>query len=162
MTYRFKPLPELYWGVVIAASLVLLQALLTLDPEKVADWRTWAVALGGAAIRAGAGSALDYLRRSMAPEPTLAAEPVPAVPIAVMHRRCKGAAFLSLVVPSSGSLMRSDEAIHVNGRPMTSGEPFRCDSCAMPIGAPVLDDGIWVAETAAPPAPRMPSSSRLD
>jgi hypothetical protein len=76
MSYRFKPLPELYWGVVIAASLVLLQALLTLDPEKVADWRVWAVALGGAAVRAAAGAALDYLRRSMTdtPEPTLADE----------------------------------------------------------------------------------------
>lgn len=74
MTYRFKPLPELYWGVVIAAGLVLLQGLVTLDPATVADWRTWAVALGGAAIRAASGAAIDYLRRSMSaePEPTLA------------------------------------------------------------------------------------------
>lgn len=74
MTYRFKPLPELYWGVAIAASLVLLQALVTLDPERVTDWRTWAIALGGAAVRASAGAALDYIRRSVVtePEPTLA------------------------------------------------------------------------------------------
>lgn len=74
MKYRFKPLPELYWGVVIAASLVLLQALVTLDPETITDVRTWAIALGGGAVRAAAGAALDYLRRSMTqePEPTLA------------------------------------------------------------------------------------------
>lgn len=74
MTYRFKPLPELYWGVLTAMSLVLLQALFTLDPTTVTDWKTWAVALGGGALRAGAGAALDYLRRSMTtePEPTLA------------------------------------------------------------------------------------------
>lgn len=76
MSYRFKPLPELYWGVTIAISLVLLQALLTLDPATIADWRVWAVALGGAAVRAGAGSALDYIRRSVTAEtePTLADE----------------------------------------------------------------------------------------
>jgi hypothetical protein len=66
MTYRFLPLQELYWGVVIAAALVLLQGLVTLDPEAIKDWQTWAIALGGAAIRAAAGAAIDYLRRSMA------------------------------------------------------------------------------------------------
>lgn len=74
MTYRFKPFAELYWGVAIAAGLVLLQGLVTLDPEAVTDWQVWAVALGGGAIRAAAGAALDYIRRSMIsePEPTLA------------------------------------------------------------------------------------------
>lgn len=65
MRYDFKPLPELYWGVTIAAALVLLQALVTLDPEAVTDWRIWAVALGGGMVRAAAGAALDYLRRSV-------------------------------------------------------------------------------------------------
>lgn len=64
MKYRFKPLEELYWGVVTAASIVLLQALFTLQPEAVSDWQTWAVALGGATVRAAAGAALDWLRRS--------------------------------------------------------------------------------------------------
>lgn len=76
MRYRFKPLPELYWGVAIAAGLVLLQGLVTLDPEAIKDWRTWAIALGGGAIRAAAGAAIDYIRRSMTaePDPTLADE----------------------------------------------------------------------------------------
>lgn len=66
MNYRFLPWSELYWGVLVAASLVLLQALLTLKPEEVVDWRVWLVAVGGATVRAGAGAAIDYIRRSMA------------------------------------------------------------------------------------------------
>lgn len=74
MTYRFKPLPELYWGVVIAASTVLLMELVGLNPDAISDWRGWAVALAAGTVRAAAGAALDYIRRSMAadPEPTLA------------------------------------------------------------------------------------------
>lgn len=74
MTYRFKPLAELYWGALTAVALVLLPALVSLEPEKVTDWRTWAVALGGAVLRAAAGAALDWIRRSMTsdPEPSLA------------------------------------------------------------------------------------------
>lgn len=76
LTYRFKPLPELGWAVLTAVLLVLLPALVALDPEKITDWRTWAVALGGAVLRAAAGAALDYVRRSATvdPEPSLADE----------------------------------------------------------------------------------------
>jgi hypothetical protein len=81
MRYRFQPLEELCWGVVIAAGLVLLQGLVTLDPATVTDWQTWIVALGGAAIRAAAGAAIDYLRRSMVES---AERPeAPAVPVTV-------------------------------------------------------------------------------
>lgn len=65
MTYRFKPLPELYWSVVTAAATVLLLELVGLNPDRVTDWRGWAVALGAAVIRAAAGAALDYIRRSI-------------------------------------------------------------------------------------------------
>lgn len=65
MRYDFKPLQELYWGVLIAASLVLLQALLVLQPEQINDWQVWAVALLGGMTRAGAGAAIDYIRRSV-------------------------------------------------------------------------------------------------
>ena len=67
--YTFRPLPELYWGVVTAASIVLLTALFTLQPEAVTDWRAWGIALGGGAVRAAAGAGLDYLRRSAMAEP---------------------------------------------------------------------------------------------
>lgn len=70
MTCRFKPLPELYWGVLVAVATVLLLELVGLNPDAITDWRGWAVALGAAAVRAGAGAALDYVRRSIAqPEP---------------------------------------------------------------------------------------------
>jgi hypothetical protein len=66
MTYRFKALPELYWSVLTAAATVLLIELVSLDPDGVADWRKWAVALGAGIVRAAAGAALDWLRRQMA------------------------------------------------------------------------------------------------
>ncbi len=159
MTYRFKPFAELYWGVAIAMSLVLLQALLTLDPEKIVDWRVWAVALGGAAVRAGAGAALDYIRRSMTGEP----EPTLATPLAIMHRQCTGAAFLSLVEPRTGDIMAAGNALHVNGRPILAGSTIACDSCGAKLAAPMLRDGFWIAETAAPPplAPDMPISTQV-
>lgn len=75
MRYKFQPLQELYWGVLTAALLVLLPALVTLEPEKITDWRVWAVALGGSTLRAAAGAGLDYVRRAITQE-----EPEPAVP----------------------------------------------------------------------------------
>lgn len=76
MKYRFKPLQELYWGLLTGVGIVLFQALLTLEPEKVSDWRAWAVGLGGALVRVIGGAGIDYVRRSMTadPEPTLADE----------------------------------------------------------------------------------------
>lgn len=146
MTYRFKALPELYWSVLTAAAVVLLLELAALNPDGIQNWRTWAVALGVAMVRAAAGAGLDWLRRQMAAEP----EPAPAsvtapLPFAVMHRRCKGAAFLSLIAPVDGSRLYGEDLIHLNGKPMGAGEPSRCDSCAMPIGSPELVDGLWVA-----------------
>lgn len=65
MTYKFRPWQELFWGVMVAGAVVLLLELVGLQPEAVSDWRTWAVALGGGMIRAMAGAALDYIRRSI-------------------------------------------------------------------------------------------------
>lgn len=80
MKYTFRPLPELYWALVTGAGIVLFQALLTLQPEQVTDWQTWAVALGGALVRALGGAGLDYLRRSMTQEP----DPEPPVDTALV------------------------------------------------------------------------------
>lgn len=63
--YRFKPWAELGWAVAIAASTVVLLELAGLNPDGVTDWRDWAFALAVAAIRAGAGAALDWIRRSL-------------------------------------------------------------------------------------------------
>jgi hypothetical protein len=61
MTYRFKVNQEAVWFVLVAAGTVILQALATLDVDKIVDWRTWAVGLLVASIRAGAGAALSLL-----------------------------------------------------------------------------------------------------
>jgi hypothetical protein len=74
--YTFRPLQELYWALLTGVGIVLFQALLTLEPEQVTDWQTWAVALGGALVRAVGGAGIDYLRRSMTNEP----EPDPTPP----------------------------------------------------------------------------------
>jgi hypothetical protein len=65
VTYRFKPWQELFWGVLVAGAVVLLLELVGIKPEAVTDWKSWAVALGGGMVRAMAGAALDYIRRSM-------------------------------------------------------------------------------------------------
>jgi hypothetical protein len=69
MTYTFRPMPELYFGVLVAAATVLLIELVGLNPEQMTDWRTWVVALLAGMVRAAAGAALDYVRRSMMTEP---------------------------------------------------------------------------------------------
>jgi hypothetical protein len=63
--YKFLPLQELYFGVLVAAGTVVLLELAALNPEGVTDWKTWGVALAAGAIRAAAGAALDFLRRSV-------------------------------------------------------------------------------------------------
>lgn len=65
MQYRFKPWQELVWGVIVAGATVLLIELVGLHPEAITDVQSWAVALGAAMVRAMAGAALDYIRRSM-------------------------------------------------------------------------------------------------
>lgn len=75
MRYVFRPKEELFWGVVVAMATVLLLELAGLNPDSVSDWRTWGVALGVGMVRAGAGAALDYLRRSLSQQPA----PTPAL-----------------------------------------------------------------------------------
>ena len=64
MTYKFRPLDELLWGVVVAGATVLLIELVGLHPDAITDVQSWAVALGAAMVRAMAGAALDWIRRS--------------------------------------------------------------------------------------------------
>jgi hypothetical protein len=72
MTYRFKINQEAVWFVAVAAGTVILQALATLDVDKIADWRVWLVGLLAATIRAGAGAALSLLTAPRQAQPTLA------------------------------------------------------------------------------------------
>ena len=65
MTYKFRPWEELLWGVVVAGATVLLIELVGLHPDAITDVQSWAVALGAAMVRAMAGAALDWIRRSV-------------------------------------------------------------------------------------------------
>ena len=71
--YRFKFPAEAAWFVAVAVLTELSQVLLTFDPARVTDWRTWAVSLAAALVRAAAGAVLDWLRRH--PTPTVGPPP---------------------------------------------------------------------------------------
>ena len=61
MRYEFKAFDELFWFVLVAVVTVVLQALVEFDPARIDDWRSWAIGIGAAAVRAGAGAALAWL-----------------------------------------------------------------------------------------------------
>jgi hypothetical protein len=62
-SYTFKPKPELIWFIAVAVLTVAMQALAEFDPAMVTDWQAWAVGLGAALVRAGAGAFLAYVAR---------------------------------------------------------------------------------------------------
>lgn len=55
---------EIFWAAVVAIGLELLQVLATFQPEKVTDYRTWAISLAGSLIRVGAAAAIAKWPRS--------------------------------------------------------------------------------------------------
>lgn len=55
MNYNFKGLQEIAFGALVAAALVLIQALAEWDPETSTDPKTWIIAVAGGAVRAAAG-----------------------------------------------------------------------------------------------------------
>lgn len=65
MSYHFKIRAETIWFVAVAVLTVLMTALVQFDPDKIADWRAWAIGLGAACVRAAAGAVLALL----APKP---------------------------------------------------------------------------------------------
>lgn len=50
--YVFKRVEELGWAGLVGAGLVLMQMLIYLDPAKVDNWHTWAIAAAGSVVRA--------------------------------------------------------------------------------------------------------------
>jgi hypothetical protein len=62
--YNYKFLQEVLWAGAVAVGITLLTVLVTFDPEQVTDWQTWAVGLGGGAVRAFAAAVLAQLRPS--------------------------------------------------------------------------------------------------
>jgi len=63
MRYDFKPGPELAWVVIVAIAVVLLQAGMEFDPEKIGDVKVWALGIGAASVRAAAGAAFAWLTK---------------------------------------------------------------------------------------------------
>lgn len=55
-TYNFKLLAEAGWAALITAVIFALSAVV--DSASVTDWRAWAIAVGGGAVRAAAGAVL--------------------------------------------------------------------------------------------------------
>lgn len=66
MRYDFKAAEELFWFIVVAVAMVLFQAMYEFDPEKITDWRAWAVGVVAAAIRAVGGAGLSWLSKRRA------------------------------------------------------------------------------------------------
>lgn len=66
MDYKFIVLREAAWAAFIAVVLLLLQTFVGLYPENIEDWRAWAIALGGAGIRAAAAAALAAFTKGFA------------------------------------------------------------------------------------------------
>ena len=61
--YQFKPKPELVWFIAVAVVTVAMQALVEFEPDAITDWQAWAVGIGAAMVRAGAGALLTYLAK---------------------------------------------------------------------------------------------------
>lgn len=61
MRYEFKRIDELLWAAAVAAAVAVLQALVSFEPERITDWRLWAISLVAGSVRAAAGAALAAL-----------------------------------------------------------------------------------------------------
>lgn len=61
MSYQYKRLQELAWAVLVAVGVVAAQAMLTVDPDTISDWRTWATGVAAASVRAVGGALLAWL-----------------------------------------------------------------------------------------------------
>ncbi len=66
MRYDFKAAEELLWFIVVAVVMVLFQAMYEFDPEKITDWRAWALGVVAAAIRAAGGAGLSWWNKRRA------------------------------------------------------------------------------------------------
>lgn len=63
--YTYKRAAELGWGVVTALLIVAGETAISFDPAAITDWRTWAIGVGGALVRAVGGAVLAWLGRGV-------------------------------------------------------------------------------------------------
>lgn len=61
--YEFKPGQELAWFVAVALITTLAQYMIEFKPETITDWRTYAVAIAGALVRAVGGAVSAWLAK---------------------------------------------------------------------------------------------------
>jgi len=61
MRYEFKFWQEILWAVIVGAVIAALTMLVDFRPEAIQDWRTWAIAFGGAIARGAAAVALSKI-----------------------------------------------------------------------------------------------------
>lgn len=66
MDYKFVVIREAGWAAFIAVALVFLQALVGIQPEAIEDWKTWAIALGGAGVRSAAAAVIAIFTKGFA------------------------------------------------------------------------------------------------
>ena len=55
---HFKLLEEVAWFAFVAAGIAVLEILVRFDPQAITNWETWAISLGGSALRAAAAAAI--------------------------------------------------------------------------------------------------------
>ena len=60
--YNWKRAEELAWIALVGAGIFLLEMAFRFDPGQVQDWKAWAVAAAGGAVRAAAGAVLAKVR----------------------------------------------------------------------------------------------------
>lgn len=59
--YDFKAVEEMVWFGLVSAGIAVLEIMVKWDPSVITDWQTWAIAGGGAIVRAFAGGILAKL-----------------------------------------------------------------------------------------------------
>ena len=62
--YDFKKAQEFGWFLFVAASTSVLQILVDFNPDKVQDWKLWAIGLGAGAVRAVAAATLAWIAKN--------------------------------------------------------------------------------------------------
>src|SRR5436190_22065359 len=120
-------------------SVVLLTNLLTFDPEHITDWKQWAIALGAALVRAGAGAALDVVRRLM----TTSHADDSFLP--VLHAECGYIAFLTKAPANPDEMIDAGEAFALDGSPIDPSSGIACNHCSAPLLGARVVSGVWIA-----------------
>lgn len=139
--YEFKWAQELFWAVLTACAFVLFEMMVTFDPEKVADWGIWAVALAGALVRAAGAAALNVTRRIVTGKETRDNR------YPVLHTVCGRIAFVTSAPPNEGEQIEPDEAYDIDGNSVDLHATPTCENCGRELVTARVVSGIWTVTT---------------